>query len=70
MSKYILKRNKIDLLVIDWEKLHDENKQTESLPMFIARNQAIFLLNIFIEKGFNPEDAKIELNKILNKGEK
>jgi hypothetical protein len=67
MSKYILPRKRVDEMVIEWEKMHDKNEQTESLTMFIARKQAEYLLKEFIDNGFDPEVAKIELQKILSK---
>lgn len=65
--KYILSRKAIDLLIIEWEKDYLKSKIKESLPRFIARKQAIYLLQIFIEKGFSVEDAKKELKKLLDK---
>ena len=67
MSKYILPRKRVDEMVIEWEKMHDKNEQKESLTMFIARKQAEYLLKEFIDNGFDPEVAKIELQKILSK---
>jgi hypothetical protein len=67
MSKYILPRKRVDEMVIEWEKMHDKNEQTESLTMFIARKQAEYLLKEFIDNGFAPEVAKTELQKILSK---
>jgi len=64
-SRYLLSRKEIDRQIIAWEKLHSKSEQKESLPMYIARRQAIYLLNILIEKGFDLQKAKEELNKIL-----
>jgi hypothetical protein len=50
-----------------WEKMHDKNEQKESLPMFIARQQAKYLLETLVGKGFDVNQAKIELDKILEK---
>lgn len=67
MSKYLLSRKAVDLKIIQWERLHDKNEQKESMPMFIARQQAKYLLGTLVEKGFDVNQAKIELNNILEK---
>jgi hypothetical protein len=66
MSKYILKSKQVGEFVVEWEKSYDKGEQKESLPMFIVKKQTIFLLEILIEKGFNLEDAKTELKKLVN----
>lgn len=65
MGRYLLSRKMIDINVIEWEKMHDKNQQKESLPMFIAKRQTEYLLNTLLENGFNPKEAKEELQKIL-----
>ena len=65
-SKYMLKRKSIDVLVREWETLHDHAEQTESLPTFIVRKQAEFLLGIFIDKGFSKEEAENQFGFLMN----
>ena len=66
--QYLLKRKAIDELVVDWEKSYDKTEVKEPLPHYIARKQAIYLLGILIDKGFDVEDAKEGLRNILQNG--
>ncbi len=65
MSKYLLSRKAVDVYTIEWEKLHSKSEQTESLTRYIAKKQAIYLLDILIKEGWDEQKAKEELQKIL-----
>lgn len=64
-SKFLLSRKRIDEISEFWESAYDVGKVTEPLAHFIARRQCAFLLELLLDKGFNEEEAKIELKKIL-----
>ena len=50
---------------VEWEKLYDKGLQTESLTRYIARKQAVYLLEILINDGWDEKKAKEGLVEIL-----
>jgi hypothetical protein len=65
MIKYLLSRKQVDEAVLEWERYYNNGTQTESLPMFIRKNQAVKMLQDIIEFGITPETCE-ELIKKLN----
>lgn len=64
MSKYLLSRKMVDLAIIEWERLFDKKKNTNSLAMFIRNKQAIYMADKLIEDGLisrNLNELKKEL---------
>ncbi len=63
---YLPNRKRVDENIIIWEKSHDMNTQTQSLPMFCVNEYAKDLMQQLLEKGFDPQKAKDTLKRLMS----
>jgi hypothetical protein len=51
MSRYLLSRKQVDILVENWGKAQLKGQNKESLPMFIRNQQALYMANELLNDG-------------------